>query len=26
MNNLLFWLGYLILGQPFGILFCYNQF
>lgn len=22
-NNMLFWLCYIILGQPFGILFCY---
>lgn len=22
-NNIFFWLGYIILGQPLGILFCY---
>ena len=26
LNNVMFYLGYLILGQPFGILFCYYQF
>lgn len=24
-NNLLFWLFYIILGQPFGIILCYYQ-
>jgi len=24
-NNLLFYLCYIILGQPFGIIFCYYQ-
>ena len=24
-NNLLFWVGYVILGQPFGMLLCYYQ-
>jgi len=24
-NNILFWLCYLVLGQPFGILLCYYQ-
>jgi len=26
VNNISFWFGYLIIGQPFGILFCYYQF
>lgn len=26
INNLLFWLGYIILGQPFGIIFSHYQF
>lgn len=25
-NNLMFWLFYLILGQPLGIIICYYQF
>lgn len=24
-NNMLFWLVYIILGQPFGIIICYFQ-
>ena len=25
LNNMLFWLGYAILGQPFAILLCHYQ-
>eukprot|EP00347_Sterkiella_histriomuscorum_P005011 403358242 len=26
VNNIIYWLGYLIIGQPLGIILCYYQF